>query len=196
MSVASLDGKRRVAPCIDGSKIFGEGFDSGKVSIDARAAAPKRFELLHAIDVTACDEVEHVLHVGREVIVDERSKVLLQQSDDGECGETRDQCRSLLPHVTTVQNRGHDRCVRRRAPDTQLLEFRHERRLVETSRWLRRMAFGGQRFHIDLLTLVQGRQFALIVVIGHVLQGGHESREGDDRAGRAEFHVPAVRAIG
>ena len=153
MGVTSLYGKRRVAPCIDGSKVFGERLDSRKVTVDARAATPKRLELLHAIDVTARDEVEDVLHVGREVVVDERSEVFLQQSNDGECGETRDQCRSLLPHITTVQNRGHDRRVRRRTPDTQLLEFRHKRRLVVTGRWLRRMAFSGQGLDIDLLTL-------------------------------------------
>ena len=153
MRVASLDGKRRVAPCIDRSEVFGERLDSRKVAADTRAAAPKRLELLHAIDVTARDEVENVFHVGREVVVDERSEVFLQQSNDGEGGETRDQCRSLLPHITTIQNRGHDRCVRRRPPDTQLLEFRHERRLVVTGRWLRRMPLGGQGFDIDLLTL-------------------------------------------
>ena len=73
------------------------------------------------------DLVEVVLHPRRELVVDELREVLLEQLDDGEGEELRHERLALLAHVAAVEDRPHDRRVRRRTADAALLERLHER---------------------------------------------------------------------
>ncbi len=73
--------------------------------------------------------VEFVLHAGGEAVVDQPGEVVLQQADHREGHQRRDERRALLPDVAAVLDRLHDRRVRRRAADAQLLHRLDQRRL-------------------------------------------------------------------
>ena len=111
----------------------------------ARRPSPRRRCLSAEVErrrksTAACvavgDLVELVLHRRGEVVVDQAREVPLQQPDHGERQERRDQRLAPLEDVPAVLDRLHDRRVRRRPPDAQLLHRLDQRRLGVAGRRL------------------------------------------------------------
>ena len=75
------------------------------------------------------DLVEIVLHAGGEVVVDEALEVALEQLRHGERDERRHERRALLEDVAAVEDRAHDRRVRRGAADAAVFQRLDQGRL-------------------------------------------------------------------
>src|SRR3954452_2701622 len=157
------------------------------VGAEVEAAQP-----LVALLLAGGDLVEVVLHARGELVVDELREVLLEQVDDREREELRHERLALLPHVAAVEDRPHDRRVRRRPADAALLERLHERRLREAGGRRRRAALRLERGRVQRVALGELREQALLVVrvdrlVLALLVGEQEAAEGDHRAGRREL---------
>ena len=100
---------------------------------------------IHALLLAGGDPIQIVLQACSEVVVDELSEVLLEQSDDREGEERRHERRTLLEDVTAVDDRRENRRVRRRATDAPFLERLDERCLCEAGRWGGLVALGVER---------------------------------------------------
>ena len=91
-------------------------------------------------------------------------EVALQQVDHGERGPRRHERLALPPHVAAVLDRLHDRRVRRRSADAQLLQPPDQRRLGVARGRLRGVAVGLDLGAGQALALGDGGQDALAVV--------------------------------
>src|SRR5579884_2929651 len=162
------------------------------VVAEVEAAEPRAAPLL-----AARDAVEVVLHACGELVVDEPAEVLLEQVDDREGEELRHERLSLPAHVAAVDDRAHDRRVRRRPADAALLERLDERRLRVARRRRRRVSLRLERGRGELVADRERRQLPLLVarrllLVPALLVGEQEAAEGDHRAGGAELDAPAV----
>ena len=124
--------------------------------------------------------------------------MLLEQAHDREGEEGRDERRAALEDVAAVEDRAEDRRVRRRAPDAELLECPHERRLGVTRRRARLVALRLERLELDGVALGEVREPPLLVVVlcgavvvASLLVGREEAAEGDHGPGRAELDALA-----
>src|SRR5262249_38794530 len=133
----------------------------------------------------------------REAVVDEAAEVLLEQVDDRECEERRHERGALLEDVAAVEDRADDRRVCRRAPDAELLERSHGRRLRGARRRDRLWSLWLVAPPLDGVALAQVRQPPLVVVVGvgvaAFLVRGEEAAERDHGARRPELRLFALR---
>ena len=121
---------------VDLLEVVGDERVQARIAV-AEVEAP---EPLDALLVARRDPVEVVLEPGGEVVVDELGEVPLEQLRDREREERRDERRALLEDVAAVEDRAHDRRVRRRAADAAVLERLDEARLRVTRRRARLVA--------------------------------------------------------
>src|ERR1700751_1412837 len=146
--------------------------------------------------LVACrDPVEVVLHPGREVVVDKLAEVLLEQADDREGEERRNERRAALEDVAAIEDGAENRCVRRRAPDPELLQRPHECRLGVAGRRARLVPRRLEREEIYGVPLRQVREATLLVallrravVVASLLVSREEAAERDHRPGGPELH--------
>src|ERR671925_57627 len=103
---------------------------------------PELLQYARAFRLTLGDLVELLLHLGREVHVDDLGEVLDELVGDDLGDVLGVETAILQPDVSTVLDRRDDRRVRRRAPDAELLERLHERRLGVSGRRLREVLLG------------------------------------------------------
>ncbi len=165
------------------------------VAAVAEVEAP---QFRHPLGAVVGDVVEDLLHLGREVVVDQVAEVLLQQVDHGERQERRHQRGALLEHVAAFQNRPDDRRVGRRSPDLAVFQLLDQRRLGVAGRRLGRVARRGELQDVDRLALGEvGQPLLGVVAVGRRVVGAfdvglQEAVEGDRAAGRAELGLLAV----
>ena len=136
--------------------------------VEARVAAVAPVEARqpgNALFVARRDAVEVVLHARGELVVDEASVVLLEQLRDREGGERRHERRSLLEHVAAVEDRAHDRRVRRRPADAAVLERLHEARLGVAGGRARLVAVRPELGGLERLADRERRHLALVLVL-------------------------------
>ena len=112
--------------------------------------------------------------------------------------ERRHERRALLEDVAAVEDRAHDRRVRRRAPDAAVLERLDQRRLGVARRRARLVPLRLERRDLKRLADGQRRQAPLLVLlraglVASLLVGPEEARERDHRAGRPERHGSLLR---
>ena len=149
-----------------------------------------------------CDLVEVVFHLRGKRVVDEVREVTFHHVGDGEGRPRRNEGGTLLPDVAAVLNRSDDRCVGRRAPNTNVFQTLHERGLGK-ARWrLRFVALEDQWGGRDsCVALFERRQAALVVGVGvfgaALLLNGlfinlAETAMLNDRARGVELHVLAA----
>ena len=126
-------------------------------------------EHLRPPDPALGDVVELVLHVRREVDVDDVREVLDQLVGDDHAHVLGIEALVLQPDVSAVLDRRDDRRVRGGTADAQLLERLHERCLGEPGRRLREVLFGEHLEHAqDLLGRELGQR-RLGVGVGRVV---------------------------
>ncbi len=156
----------------------------------------------HPLGVALGDVVERVLHLGREVVVDELGEVLLQQRHHREGGERRDQRGALLEQVAAVEVGADHRHVGRRTADLAVFQLLDQRRLGVAGRRAGGVLGGGEVHRVQRVGLGQRRQAALVVVqlrvrvVGALDVGLQEPVEADDLARGAELGLAAGRRLG
>ncbi len=120
----------------------------------------------------------------------------LQQRHHRERGERWDERGAALEHVATVDDRADDRRVGGRAPDAELLEPLHERRLGEARRRLGLVAVGGELACHQAVALGECGKLALLRVVGRLVGvldvDPPEALVGDDGARGRELGVAPV----
>ena len=132
----------------------------GQDRLETRRAVAviEALQVRQALLVTARDGVELLLHLRREVGVDQRGEVALHQRHDREGGEGRHERRALLEHVVPPLDRVDDRGVRAGSTDARFLEQLDQRRLRQTRGRRRVVLVGGQLVERDVLALLDVRQ--------------------------------------
>ena len=118
------------------------------------------------------DAVEVVLHAGGELRIHEARVVLLERLRDREGGERRHERRSLLEHVTAVEDRAHDRGVRRRPADAAVLERLHEARLGVAGGRASLVTVRAELGGLERLANGELRQSALLGLVGGLVLAG------------------------
>ena len=152
-------------------------------------AFPKTREVFDPPLFAGCDAVELGLHVGREVVIDQLGKILLQQAHNRK-GRPRGHERLAAAVDVPAVGDGRDRGgVCGRAPDPKLLHALDERGLGVARRRQGLVAVRGRLERaqgLPLLDLRQARVLAVLVPlrVGRLLVNGHEAGEGDDRSRR------------
>ncbi len=164
-----------------------------------RVPAVEAVEHPDPVDLAGRDGVEDLLEPSGEVVVDEVGEVLLHEPHDGEREERRHQRGPALHDVAAVDDRAHDRGVRRRAADAALLERLHERGLGVARRRVRRVALGVEAQGGERVADGERRETALgvvavpvRVVVDRLLVRREEAAEGDHGAGHRELRVATV----
>ena len=117
-------------------------------------------------DVTLRDLVELLLQVGREVHVDDVWEMLDQFVGDDDADILGVEPLLLKPHVASILDRGDDRGVGGRSPDTQLLQSLDQRGLRVTGRRLREVLLGQNLEHPEQLFGTELGQRRLGVLVG------------------------------
>ena len=159
--------------------------ETGVAVAEVEASQPR-----DAFFVARGDPVEIVLEPRREVVVDQLLEVPLEKLRHRERDERRHERGALLVDVAAVEDRPHDRGVRRRAADAALLERLDEARLGVARRRARLVALRLERGRVQRLADRQRRQPALLVVLGRLVAPRlvrlEKPRERDDGAACAE----------
>ena len=181
---------------VDALEVVGDERVEARVAV-AEVEAPEPGDaLLRA----GCDAVEVVLQPGREVVVDELVEVPLQQLGDRERDERRDERRALLVDVAAVEDRPHDRGVRRGSADASLLERLDEARFRVPRGRARLVPLRLEARRLQRLADRQrGKPSFLVILAGLVtpgLVGLEEPGERDHRAARAEGRRSVVGRFG
>ena len=117
------------------------------------AAEVEAVEPVDAVGLAAGDAVEVVLHLGREVVLDEVAEVVLEQAHDRERDPARHERLAARGDVAAVDDRRDDRRVGRRPPDAQLFERLDEARLGVARRRRGLVALGLDLDDVELLAL-------------------------------------------
>ena len=156
-------------------------------------------EHLDALQVALGDLVEVLLHLGREVHVDDVGEVLDELVGHDLADVVGEEPAVLEPHVPAVLDRRDDRRVRRRPADAELLERLDEGRLREPRGRLREVLLGQE---LEERQGLLGRELgepALAVLVGAVVAalGVHAEVPVEDHrpAGRAQPVPRAVPAV-
>src|SRR6185503_16960033 len=116
--VRSRDGDRVHLARVDSLEVVGHERSQPRITV-AEVEAPQPGDTLL---LAGRDPVEVVLETRREVVVDEPVEVPLEELRDGEGEERGDERGALLVDVAAVEDRPHDRGVRRWTSDAPLLE--------------------------------------------------------------------------
>src|SRR5205085_6962013 len=91
-------------------------------------AAVELADEIEPVALAARDLVEILFHFGRELHVDQVTKVATQQSRDCKCGEARDERFPLPEDISPALDRTNRRRVGGRAANAEALELLDERR--------------------------------------------------------------------
>ncbi len=146
------------------------------------------------------DQIQDLLHPGREVEVDQVAEIGFEQPDDGEPQPGGHQGAAALHHVVAVDQVLGDGRVGGRPADATLLQLLGEAGLGVARRWFGLVPGGLQRAHLQRVTGPHDRQPTLgpaaILVVRALLVGGEETGEDNDGARSGELGSAAVPSRG
>ena len=152
---------------------------------------------------TIRDRVQYILHRRGEIVINQRTEVLLEEPDDGERHPRRHQRITTRIHVAAILDRLNNRRIRRRTTNAQVLHLLHQARLSVASRRSGRVAISLDVRSSQALPLSQDRQ-PLFRVVGYIAAVGsagylhvglQEAGEGDGAARRGEDAIAAIRGL-